>query len=138
MAGRERVRTRRARGYWQPRWPRMPPQRGGADEASEAKGTGRGVGGDGVEPESEPLGAVHARRADGWRQSRVRDGVRRQWGGGARRLARAAGDAQGRAYSGGAMSHITDVQTQYKDLDALKEAAEACGFTFMDGQKTHA
>lgn len=36
------------------------------------------------------------------------------------------------------MSHITDVRLQYKNLEAVKEAGEACGFMFMEDQKTHA
>lgn len=35
------------------------------------------------------------------------------------------------------MSHITEVKLQIKDLDALKEAAEALGFEFVEGQQTY-
>ena len=36
------------------------------------------------------------------------------------------------------MSHITDVKLKIHDLEALREAADACGFDFREGQKTHA
>lgn len=36
------------------------------------------------------------------------------------------------------MSHITEVKLKIRDLDALALAAEACGFDFREGQKTHA
>lgn len=35
------------------------------------------------------------------------------------------------------MSHITEVKMKIRDLDALREAAEALGLVFMEGQKTH-
>ena len=36
------------------------------------------------------------------------------------------------------MSHITDVKLKIKDLDALKEVADACGFEFREDQKRYA
>jgi len=36
------------------------------------------------------------------------------------------------------MSHVTDVKLRIKDLDALKEAAEACGLEFREGQTSYA
>lgn len=36
------------------------------------------------------------------------------------------------------MSHITDVKLKIKDLDALKDAAEKCGFEFREDQKKYA
>lgn len=36
------------------------------------------------------------------------------------------------------MSHVTDVRLRIKDVDALKEAAQACGLEFREGQRTYA
>lgn len=36
------------------------------------------------------------------------------------------------------MSHITMCKTQFNSLDAIKVAAEALGFEFVEGKKTHA
>lgn len=36
------------------------------------------------------------------------------------------------------MSHITEIEVEIKDLNALKAACERLGFTFMEGQTTYA